>query len=176
MRLGLPLVSIWLVACGGQGLVLGLQDASVAMDAWTQDLATRDVAPPADAATGPLICHLEQDPLPCTDESVCTPYGSRCNNKRCSCDPAVCQTDAECNDDPTMQSLAGHCNASGSCDCGQNAMWNPQTGKCKVVPCPANAPSDGSMCTLAGEMCGYLPNTTCTCVNDSTGNHWNCAL
>lgn len=123
-------------------------------------------------------CHLSSTEITCSSigGNVCGPKGAFCNadTMRCECEPKVCSfgQDQTCNDNPAASTIYGKCNQFGACECGAEAEWNSQTGKCRPA-CPASAPPSGSGCANAGLACSYLPNTTCTCVPE---NVWACAF
>jgi hypothetical protein len=44
----------------------------------------------------------------------------------------VCGSDPECNDDPSVSSLWGHCLQDGRCSCSVGHVLNPRSGKCAI--------------------------------------------
>ena len=127
-------------------------------------------------STHPL-CSLGNDPLSCQGDGDCAPYSAYCAAGTCACNQQACTPgqDWTCNDNPGMQSIAGTCNSAGVCTCGVNAAKNSTTGKCVAVPCPTSAPPAGTLCTNPGQVCSYLPNTSCSCGGEDLLT-WHCAL
>jgi hypothetical protein len=134
----------------------------------------------------PLVCGLGNDPLPCTDNTQCAPYGAHCVHTAssagdaCACNTQNCMPgqDQTCNQDPAMSALAGTCDSFGACLCHGGFSKNPSSGKCAPSACPATAPTQGASCppALLSVSCSYLPNTTCTCVSGIAGDSWACAF
>ena len=120
---------------GGADLAVDMQER---VDQARADLGTPPDGALSDSragdAAGVVVCNLGNDPLPCTNESTCTPNGATCDGARRYC---VCLTpnctpgdDKTCNDDPGISALHGRCVGSGSCMCLLGPGKSPLTGKC----------------------------------------------
>ena len=94
-----------------------------------------DLACPICLCASCPACSLTSSPVSCTSDSACASQGGYCSTwdvGYCACDAPLCTPgqDADCNDDPMLNSLKGHCRSDFRCDCG-NGVKNPLTGKCK---------------------------------------------
>ncbi len=140
-RLFFPLALLLLAAgCPGSSPGSGADlagtspaDLSVAPDLSGADLAGLDARGAADGP-GVVVCNLGNDPLPCSEDTICTPNGATCDKGRryCVCITPNCTPgdDKTCNDNPAIDSLHGTCVSSGSCRCLSGFMKSDKTGKC----------------------------------------------
>lgn len=59
-------------------------------------------------------------------------YGVDCVEGRCKvAGRIVCGSAGDCNDLPTMSSIAGECNSDGTCTCNEGREMNPDTELCR---------------------------------------------
>jgi Cys-rich repeat protein len=124
----------------------------VAHDKLTVDPATKTIR---FAVAGFTSFQPGVAPAECQTNADCV-TGEVCVAGQCHAPVCTVGQDWTCNDIPTMNSIAGQCDAPGSCTCRVGMHVNPATGKCTFDA----APDAGPACTNNTQCAG-----TDVCVN-----------